>query len=388
MKILHITDSSSIGGMETQVISLAKQLLLDEYEVCAISSNKVLGDILFKYKINHYTLPVLLILKPREILKIPQYLFSLIGIILVVKKEKVDLIHSHAPSSSSVLSFIVSKTLRVPLIYTVHYPAHVRIFSKFLKFIGYRCDAVIAVSHECENYLKSILEIKNENIYTIYNGISLDCFNSIDKMLDLEVNNKKKIIHIARLDPDKSIATLKLIDAMPVIASIIPDVLLIIVGDGLDYNKLFARANEINKKFNKELIKMVGFVDPANIASYLMESDVVLGAGRVAIEGIVCKKPVIFISPNGIGTVFNESDWKKIKYSNFSGRGCKSDYSSSDIASYILKLFNDTDLYHNSEELMGELAKEFDIRIKANEIGRVYKLCVNKHLQENIDKEI
>jgi glycosyltransferase involved in cell wall biosynthesis len=366
-----VLDARSMGGVETHTLTLSEELLLRGHDVIVISSNKSLEDKFSKLGIKHHTLPIFLTLERKTIKKLPKFLFSIFWLINIAKSEKVDIIHSHAPASSAYLSYIVSKILKKPLIYTIHGVLHVRFFWKFFKYFGSKCSDIVAISGEIREYLCSNLKIDEKKIHVIYNGINLNMYALKDEP-NPPKNDIKKIICITRLDREKVRATFKIINSMDEIIKKFSNVQLVIVGNGEKFKEAIETTKEINTKFEKKIIKMVGEVEPERVPFHLQSSDIVIGAGRVAIEGMACGKPVVFVSSGGFGGTLTEKNLGKIKYYNFSGRGCKSNYDSIDIARTILQLLVDPIFYYNSKKLSTKVANDLDIKKAAKQIEMVY----------------
>jgi len=374
-----VLDAISMGGVETYTLTLSEELSLRGHKVIVISSNKSLGDKFSKLGIKHYTLPIFLTLERKNIKKLPKFLLSIFWLINITKSERVDIIHSHAPSSSAYLSYVVSKILKKPLIYTIHGVPPVRFFWKFFKYFGTDCSAIVAISKEIRDCLYSNLKI-NKEISVIYNGINLDNFILTETEMKTSEDDAKKLVHITRLDKVKIGATLKIINAVPGIVKEFPNIRLIIIGNGGRFEEVSKTAQDINTKFGKEIIQMIGYVEPEKIPFYLQSSDIVIGAGRVAIEGMVCGKPVIFLSSGGFGGALTEENWGKIKYYNFSGRGCKNDYNSKDVAQSITKLLIDPTFYHHSRGVCIKVAGDMDIKKVAKRVEKVYTDSISEDL--------
>jgi len=368
-----ILDARSIGGVETQVLTLSEELAICGHKVIVISPNKILENKFSKLNVKHYTLPVSLTLERKNIGNLPGFLFSIFRIIKVIKNENVDVIHSHAPSSSAYLAYTVSKILKKPLVYTIHGAHPIRFFWKFFKHVGSKCNAIIAISEEVKDFLCSNLKIENSKIFVIYNGINLDKFSPMEGA-DISKDNTKKLVHVTRLDKEKVEATLKVINATLEIVKEVPNIQLLIIGHGDEFENVCKTVQEVNAKLGRKVIKMAGHIEPEKIPLYLHCSDVVIGAGRVAVEGMACGKPVIFISSCGFGGTLTEENCERIKYHNFSGRGCKSNYNSKDIAQSVIKLLKNPTFYHYSQKLSVRVANTLDIKKIVRQLEKVYNI--------------
>lgn len=88
-KILMALMGLEIGGAETHVVELSKELKKQGYDIIVASNGGVYEKELAEAGIRHYHVP----LNQRNVLKMARSYFILKKII---KKEKVDIVHSHA----------------------------------------------------------------------------------------------------------------------------------------------------------------------------------------------------------------------------------------------------------------------------------------------------
>jgi len=367
-----ILNARSIGGVETHVITLAEELSLRRHKVVVVSSNKYLGELLHIKGIKHCVVPVFITTKLVDIKNIMKYFKSFMMLNSIIKEENIDIIHVHGPSSAAILSYAISRFLKKPIIYTHHVSQVKRLHFLTLKLISNHFDAIIAISGEIGAYLMNSFNIKSDKIHVIYNGIKLDEY---DKKIKSSLADKK-LLHISRLDDDKIDATYKVIESLKYLnKDISADLTIIGSGQKSEYVRDFAV--KLSKESNRR-INVIGEVEPNKIKRYLYESDIVIGAGRVAIEGMAAGKPVIFVSPGGLSSFSLENNMDIIKYHNFSGRGCKDNYSSLDIAKEIEKILSNRETYEYAI-IRGKFhSMQLDINEVSSQIERIYALLLKK----------
>ena len=98
-KILMALMGLEIGGAETHVVELSKELKKQGYDIIVASNGGVYEKELAEAGIRHYHVP----LNQRNVLKMARSYFILKKII---KKEKVDIVHSHARIPSFVCGLL------------------------------------------------------------------------------------------------------------------------------------------------------------------------------------------------------------------------------------------------------------------------------------------
>ncbi|MGL4789767.1 MAG: glycosyltransferase, partial [Anaerotignaceae bacterium] len=91
-----------IGGAETHVVELSKQLNKEGYRIIVASNGGVYVNELEAEGIKHYKVPM----NTRSITKMKKSYFLLQDII---KKEKVDIVHSHARIPSFICGLLKRK---------------------------------------------------------------------------------------------------------------------------------------------------------------------------------------------------------------------------------------------------------------------------------------
>ena len=378
-----ISESINLGGVETHILTLAEMLMQKKLEIVVVffSNNKDIEEEFHKIGAKCYFLPMqTLVDRSRRILYMVTLLlqFPILAVLLlhIVKKERVDIIHSHISSVfSSSMAYAISKICRIPIVFTVH--GKPQAFPRVFRYIIKNCSGLIVISYELRDYLIRFFEIKNKKIQVIYNGINLERYHP--NYGNKSNSEKKRILHVTRLDYEKMNATIKLIEAVPEILMKLPETEIIIIGGGEKFEDVFKQVEKMNEKTGKDSIKMVGTVSPTSLLDYLTMADVVVGVGRVAIEGMACGKPVVIVGNHGLSGVITEENKEKIKYYNFSGRDAKLAYTSHQLAVEIIRLFANND-YYESTSLLGLkiLEEELDIKKIAKQIEKSYVQALNK----------
>jgi len=243
-----------------------------------------------------------------ELKPITQFgLISLIRIILILKKEKIQLIDINSPKFYW-LGLIAAKLIGIKIIITRNVPFRKKGIKKLINRLLYNSvDLIITIS----NYIKDVMIAdygKNLNIEVIYDGIDLKEFSGINiekirtqKRKEYKIFNKTVLGIIGRLDRIKGHKVA--IQSLYLLKQKKYDVCLLIVGTG-------------PKKIKNELVKLItnlnleqdviftDFYD--NIIEILSAIDIVLtpsfeeGLGMNIIEALALNKPVIASNVGGI----------------------------------------------------------------------------------------
>ncbi len=202
-----------------------------------------------------------------------------------IKKNDIQIAHAHSRASSWVTS-IACKITNIPLISTVHGRQPVHLSRKLIKAFG---DYSFAVCENIRDHLVNDLGVKDEKIEILRNGIDIDSYIETP----LPKNEKKIISIIGRLSGPKGEVTYKLLDKTL----------------DLDcYHVRIIGGKNLPDKFKKfsSKVEFLGYV--SNIPKVIEESDLVIGAGRVAVEAILSGRPLLAIGEaKSIGVITKEN---------------------------------------------------------------------------------
>ena len=302
MNILFITTHLEPGGVPYYTVSLAEALKKRGHRVLVASGGGKFSDILSNLDTEHIKLNI----RTKSELS-PKILFSLIQLLGIVKEKNIQIIHAQT-RVTQVLSFLLSKLTGIPYISTCHGFFRPHFFRKALPLWGKR---VIAISKAVEKHLIGDMKIKKEHIKLIHNGIDCNKFNVIDSQ---RINEFKQRIGLkagsvvgilARLSDVKGHKYL--IEAFKKVLPRIPDVQLLIVGDGRMKDEL------VELTENLDIQKNVFFVPSLlDIPLVLSAMDIFVmpsiqeGLGLSIMQAQAAGLAVIASSVGGISTLIED----------------------------------------------------------------------------------
>lgn len=363
------------GGAETHVVSLAKQLKKRGVEVIVASHGGKLTKVLESSGIKHYTLP----LDRKSPLNL---IYSVNGLVNIVKEHEVNVIHAHARIPAWVSQWVSFMT-GCPYITTSH-----GIYSTGwgMGLITTWGRKVIAVSEDVKKHLINGFKVNPDKIFVIPNGIDLEQFNpgvdssQVERQLGLK-HEDLKIVYVSRLMGARGEIALRLIEALPQIEKTFPKVKLIVVGEGDKYESIVRMAAEYNSKTSENNVIVTG----ARLDTPLIMNmaDVAVGVGRVALEAMAMEKPVIIAGEAGFMGILNPDNFEIAKKHNFSGRGSNMRTDADNIAKSIKELLSDIELRKKLGTFgRQEVAKYFSIETMADEVLNVYHQVIEEGKNE------
>ena len=363
LSVMLVLDKFNIGGTETHVLTLAKQLIDEGIKVTVVGGYGPLDNEFRKLKCKIYNLNFPLEIERDENKKIS----FLDDINNIIEAEDINLIHAHQSSSGS-LALEAGKKLGIPCIFTVHGMYYYDILNSALK----QADTVISVSIPVYKWLLKY----DINSVVVPNGISFrNYMNSQSDFLrsiyDMD-QDSLGIIYCSRMAWGK-------IQVCKNLITVIRDLRKkdnikydgIIIGDGPGYLELKKFADSVNNELGQEVIHFTG--SQIDVNKFYMAGDCVLGTGRVAIEAMAAFKKVIAAGNSGYYGFTTSENFKEAWSTYFGDHDYKFDndpkYLYEDMKEYYLnKEYYDKDIY----DLYDKSRVLFDIFKVTSELIDIY----------------
>lgn len=348
-KILMVLMGLEIGGAETHVVELSKELKKQGYDIIVASNGGVYEKELEEAGIRHFSAP----LNERNIFKMVRSYFLLKRII---KKEKVDIVHSHARIPSFVCGLLKK---RMKNKFTFVTSAHWVFYTGMgLKYISNWGQKVIAVSDDIREYLMENYRVRYEDIFVTINGIDTEKFSPdtdpsrIRAEFGLQAG-EPTLVYVSRMDESRALVARQLIALAPKLAAAIPGLRMLIVGGGDVFEELLEKSKESNAQIGRECITMTG--GRTDINELVSVGDVFVGVSRAALEAMAAEKPVIVAGNEGYIGLFGADKLKLAQENNFCCRGCEE---SSEALLYRDILHAFCDLTDEERQAMGAYGRE------------------------------
>jgi sugar transferase (PEP-CTERM/EpsH1 system associated) len=297
VRILRIVNSMDIGGLERGVTNLTLNLDKTKFEhvFCCLNKKGHFGERLEEEGIKVYELRKK---KGFGLRLVPQ-------IRSIIKKEKIDIIHTHNtdPFQLGILSFLfIRDIVRIHTDHNTFANRESRLALLLNQILSIFTNKIIAVSHNVkEDWIKKV-KVNPRKLIAVYNGVDL-------KKLDFKVNinkerqklglSKKDLIIgiVARLSREKDHLTL--FRAFSIVNSKAKNAKLLVVGDGA-LRKYLERFVEENR------VKNVIFLGRRNDAHKLIKlfdifvlSSINEGCSQTIEEAMASSKPVVATSVGG-----------------------------------------------------------------------------------------
>ena len=389
-RILHIITRMVKGGAQENTLLTVVNLNKNRYQASLVTGPSIgpEGEIESKARqlgVDLTIIPELV----REISPIKDAI-ALYKLYRFIKKGKYDIVHTHS-SKAGILGRIAAKLAGVRII--VHTPhSHVfygyygrfvtQIFVWIERFAARFTDRIISLTPlETKEHLQ--FRVGSPSQFTVvYSGVELKPFlnviiNKEQKRQELGLNESDKVcIFVARLVPVKGHQYL--ISAMPKILESVPSAKLILVGDGELRDTLEKQSSLLGVKKN---VIFTGLRD--DIPELLAISDLFVlssineGMGKVLVEAMAVRLPVVATNVGGVSAVVVEGETGIL----VPPKDPKA------LSDAIIRLLNDTDMSNR----MGEAGRkrvdpDFGVEAMIEKIENIYEELIAQKMSKTIIK--
>jgi len=311
--ILMATMGMNIGGAETHIVELCKELVRRGHQITVASNGGVYVPELTAAGVTHVTIPMHR-RNPKDIAK------SYFALRRLIQTEQFDLVHAHA-RIPSFLCGLLHRRMKFPFVTTAHGVYTTGGLAGKLTNWG---QQTIAVSDDIKTYLIEQYGILEERIFTTVNGIDMDRFSHSVSGAAIRAEfgiseHAPVVLHVSRLDQGPCIVAEQLIDIAPDLAASVPELHILIAGGGDQLERLRASAEAVNEALGRTVIRMPG--PRTDINACIAASDVFCGVSRAALEAMSTEKPVVLAGFQGYAGIFDESKLDISRRTNFCYRG-------------------------------------------------------------------
>jgi polysaccharide pyruvyl transferase CsaB len=308
MKILMATMGLDIGGAETHIVELSKELKHQGHEVVVVSNGGVYVPEITAAGIRHYNAPM----HRRSFSHMRRATAILRDVIL---REKPDIVHAHA-RIPAFLCGRLQKSMGFPFVTSCHGVYQV---SGMLRLLSNWGDRTLAVSEDIRDYLVQQYNIPPTHITLTINGIDTYKFSpeisSQPIREEFQLGDAPVITHVSRLDQETVLAARQLVEIAPALDQAFPGIRILIVGGGTAYEALAAGAQAVNQRMGRECLTLTGPRTDINLL--VAACDLFVGVSRAALEAMSAGKPVVLSGAQGHTGLFTPQLLEKAMDTNF-----------------------------------------------------------------------
>ena len=314
IKILYLTTSSKIGGVEQVILGLVKDINRDLFniEVCTLSPKGLLHDELDTLKIKNYSLGIV----KNNWVSIAKAFYRLY---ILLRKEKYQIVNSWLFHASVMSTFISKFEKKACLVESRQYADYMYKYNfklkQFLdKISSQRADHIIACSDAAKEILVNYEKADPRKVTVVYNGTSINRFRFQNLKQreqireNLQIKDKIVLSYTAHFRQEKGHRYL--LRAISKIKTQYPNIVLLLIGDGVLRNEL----EVLTKQFNiEDNVRFLGY--RTDIPDLLSATDIYVhpttneGFGIAIIEAMAVGVPVIATNVGGIPEIITDEKY-------------------------------------------------------------------------------
>ena len=294
MNILMALSQLEITGAEVYAASVGNELARRGHTVFYVSDT-------LSCKVDGYYTP--LVFNKRSL---PRRIWQIAKLAWLIKRHRIQLVHAHSRAAGWA-SYLACKLTRTPMVTTVHGRQPVHASRKAFHAFGYKA---VAVCEDVRDQIITALGVPADQVVVIRNGFDVARFQQVSGTVSGTVPDTISII--GRLTGPKGELCYRLLNES--LAELI---------QGGRVRVQVITGSAVPARFEKfrGSVAFPGYTP--DIAQVIAQSDLVIGAGRVAIEALLVGRPVCAIGEaKAIGLVTPENVRDAMR-SNFGDIGPK-----------------------------------------------------------------
>ncbi|PIW70438.1 MAG: hypothetical protein COW08_01850 [Ignavibacteriales bacterium CG12_big_fil_rev_8_21_14_0_65_30_8] len=321
-KILHIITLFSIGGATENTIYTVDGLIKKGYDVDIITGPNISSEGSMYDVCKKLNIPVFTFKHLKRKISLFSDILVIFQLYLFIKKNKYDIVHTHS-SKAGVVGRVAAWIAKTSII--IHHnhanPYHrfqnwfVRKFYKIIeKTAALLCDKIVSVTYTIVDEMVKDKIAPKEKFIVIRSGFDVGKFEKFNSTNNYKLKNRFGITDndivlgkIARLSVIKG--HIYLLQAFEKISKQIPNVKLLLVGDGENKTKLLKFID--NKKLNDKII-FTGLIPTNEMPAVISLINIVVhtalleGLPRVFTQAQLMGKPIISFDLDGAHEVIED----------------------------------------------------------------------------------
>jgi len=352
MKILHVLSQYEVNGAETYAATLADECIRQGDSVSIVSDTF------------HTPTQANVVQYPIGNRSYMQRFRNIIFLHKYIEQHGIDVVHAHSRAASWV-SYFATRQARVPLVSSIHMRQHLHASSKLYSVYG---EKLIAVCKAIYDHLRDEMHFPEDKLVVIPNGIDLSQWRFQPKS---NHDGKKYVAVVGRFTGFKGDALVSFLNR--VVSDLYkeyPEVEFHIVGGMSNKEKIGNIVKSINDQLGEHCLFLDGFT--TEVERVYHRADVVVGAGRVAMEALACGSPVVAMGESEVVGLITEKTAERALYSNFGDLSPHVPFDSEKCIDALLSLLRKPEIF-SPQWGRRFIEEQYDIRIIAQRIRKLYE---------------
>lgn len=298
MRILHVLSANFFAGSVAYAVALAEAHRHQGHQVWLASDAA------------HLPTAATVVQLPISQRKYQQRWHNIQALRQLIKTHDIDVVHAHSRAASWVSYFAV-RGLPVPLVSTVHGRQHLHASTSLFDVYG---DKVIAICENLAAHLRGEVKMEPSKLTVVPNGIA---FDALGDQPPAPADEMPRMAFIGRFNGPKGERAAALFEhVFPPLLREYVALRVALIGGEMEHLPAAGKAalGALQAEFG-ERVEVVGFTD--DVAGWLLKTDLVIGAGRVAIEALGAGRVVLALGEARYAGPVTEATYAAAAASNF-----------------------------------------------------------------------
>jgi|GEM_PF-150881 len=303
--VMHLVSSLDIGGLENGIVNVSNNIDQSRFEtiICCIKKEGSL-----QRNLN----PEIRVICLHE--KHSLNIYTLVRLGYILRKNKVDILHTHGIATGLIYGVLAGKLTGVPYIIngehgTIYADNKVQIIAQ--RFLFMFVDKIVAMSKNLKNDLISTFGLSDKKITVVYNGLDIERFKPNMKLgeqgrREIGINDGEKVIgSVGRLIHGKDYKTFLLAAKLLLLNN--PLLRFVIVGNGSVRKDLEIFTEELGIEKNViftgerfDIPKMLNLMD------FYVSTSLDEGLSNTILEALAAGKPIIATNVGGTPEIIKD----------------------------------------------------------------------------------
>jgi len=296
MRILHVLSANFFAGSVAYAVALAEAHHREGHQVWLASDAAALPTVAAQVRL------------PISQRKYGQRLRNIRALRQLVRQHQIDVVHAHSRAASWV-SYFALKGLWVPLVSTVHGRQHLHTSTSLFDIYGQK---VIAICENLAEHLREEVKMAPAKLVVVPNGVAFATITSSPgplskregepvvslasgspSLLERGPGDEVRLAFIGRFNGPKGERAAALLQhVFPPLLAGFPALRVALIGGELAHLPEAGKAalTQLRSQYG-ERVEVIGFTD--DVAGWLQKTDLIIGAGRVVMEGLGAGRAVL-----------------------------------------------------------------------------------------------
>lgn len=347
MNILMALSQLEVTGAEVYATSVGNELTRRGHQVFYVSDTltKAHDGLFFKLRFNKRS--------------IPRRFWHVAYLVYLIKKHQIQLVHAHSRASSW-SCHIACRLTNTPMVTTVHGRQPVHASRKKFHAMG---DKALPVCEAIRDQLIKDLDVPASQLHVSRNGIETSIFKR-----SAAPNNPKPVISIiGRLSGPKGELCYRLLT------------------ECLDlerYQVQVITGTPLTERFSalQDKVSFPGY--SANVEQVMAQSDLVIGAGRVAMEALLCGRPTLAIGEASCVGIIELDNLNQAMATNFGDIGPQD--LAIDFQQIPALIEQGLSQPHCAQEITEQIKLNYDLQVIVDDLESLYQTVYVNKLQREV----